>query len=210
MITVAWHVWSLRCQNKLSHSNTELLGISRNKHRSMLRIFNKTLEHFLCSSSVVAVYADSQIWHTCLSYTSFLQHIPIWVQNNNNKIFQKIITDMGISKLISLILFCLTICLCVHSLPHSPVHLNENYYLFQIISFSTFLLPVADMLSHALFIWYISQFLRQWTPARLYLARGRSQLIQQKILGSQAETASLNYINKGQILRFIKSIYLNP
>jgi len=44
------------------------------------------------------------------------------------------------------------------------------------------------MLPQALFIWYISQFLRQWTSARLYLASASSELTQQ--CGSQAGTSS--------------------
>lgn len=70
---------------------------------------------------------------------------------------------MGISKLISLVPSCLTICLFVLSLPCSPIGLNGNYFLdllmfskkFPFFFFFCFFF-VADMLSQALFIWYIS------------------------------------------------------
>lgn len=61
---------------------------------------------------------------------------------------------------------------------------------FQVISFFF----VVDMLSQTLFIWYISQFLRQWTSARLYLANGSSELTQQ--CGPQSGTSS-HWIKKG-------------
>lgn len=98
-------------------------------------------------------------------------------------------SHMEISKIICLVPSCLTISLFVLSLPNSPIYLNGNYYFLDLLVFSkSFPFFVADMLSQALFIWYISQFLRQQTSARLYLASRSGKLMQQ--YGSQTRTSS--------------------